>query len=162
MKHEVLAGGAVGKIEIERNQVRYERDDAPPFEAEYELRPLEPGSYSVRLNGRSFRVMLGPKDEVCVNGRSLRIEVFDPRNLRATSRSSAQHGRQEVSAPMPGKIVRVLVAKGEAVEEGQGVVVVEAMKMQNEMKSPKAGTVAEIRTKQDATVSAGDVLVVIE
>jgi biotin carboxyl carrier protein len=71
-------------------------------------------------------------------------------------------GRQEVAAPMPGKIVRVLVNPGENVEEGQGLVVVEAMKMQNEMKSPKAGRVAEVRTSAEATVAAGDVLVVIE
>jgi biotin carboxyl carrier protein len=63
---------------------------------------------------------------------------------------------------MPGKIVRVLVSPGENVEEGQGLVVVEAMKMQNEMKSPKTGRVAEVRTSAESTVAAGDVLVVIE
>jgi len=63
---------------------------------------------------------------------------------------------------MPGKVVRVLVEAGQQVEVGQGVVVVEAMKMQNEMKSPKAGTVAEIRAEAGATVNAGDVLAVIE
>ena len=63
---------------------------------------------------------------------------------------------------MPGKVVRILVAQGEAVQEGQGLVVVEAMKMQNEMKSPKAGRVVELRTRPDATVGAGEVLVVVE
>jgi biotin carboxyl carrier protein len=63
---------------------------------------------------------------------------------------------------MPGKVVRVLVEAGQAVEAGQGVVVVEAMKMQNELKSPKAGAVAEVRVEPGATVNAGDVLVVIE
>lgn len=63
---------------------------------------------------------------------------------------------------MPGKVVRVLVAEGDMVEAGQGLVVVEAMKMQNEMKSPKAGRVIEVKAKPDSTVAAGQVLLVIE
>ena len=63
---------------------------------------------------------------------------------------------------MPGKVVRVLVERGQEVEAGAGLVVVEAMKMQNELKSPKAGTVVELRAAPGATVNAGDVLVVIE
>jgi biotin carboxyl carrier protein len=63
---------------------------------------------------------------------------------------------------MPGKVIRVLVAPGDTVEEGQGLVVVEAMKMQNEMKSPKAGRVVEVRARADATVGAGEILVVVE
>ncbi|MDQ3806105.1 MAG: biotin/lipoyl-binding protein, partial [Acidobacteriota bacterium] len=67
-----------------------------------------------------------------------------------------------ISAQMPGRVVRVLVEAGQEVEAGQPVVVVEAMKMQNEMKSPKAGAVAEVRARDGATVNAGDVLVIIE
>jgi biotin carboxyl carrier protein len=63
---------------------------------------------------------------------------------------------------MPGKVVRILVNQGDTVEPRQGLIVVEAMKMQNEMKSPKAGTVVEIKTKDGATVSAGEILIVIE
>jgi biotin carboxyl carrier protein len=63
---------------------------------------------------------------------------------------------------MPGKIVRVLIEEGAQVEAGAGLVVVEAMKMQNELKSPKAGTVTELRARAGATVNAGDVLVVVE
>jgi biotin carboxyl carrier protein len=63
---------------------------------------------------------------------------------------------------MPGKVIQVLVAVGDTVEAGQGLVVVEAMKMQNEMKSPKAGRIVEVKTKRDAAVAAGDVLVVVE
>jgi biotin carboxyl carrier protein len=63
---------------------------------------------------------------------------------------------------MPGKIVRVLVEVGAQVEAGAGVIVVEAMKMQNEMKAPKAGVVVLVRTDESATVNAGDVLAVIE
>ena len=68
----------------------------------------------------------------------------------------------EIAAMMPGKVVRVLVAEGDEVEAGAGLVVVEAMKMQNEMKSPKSGRVVEVKIKPEATVAAGEVLMVIE
>jgi biotin carboxyl carrier protein len=63
---------------------------------------------------------------------------------------------------MPGRVIRVLVESGQEIGAGQGLIVVEAMKMQNEMKSPRAGRVAEVRAAAGATVSAGDILVVIE
>jgi len=157
MIREVIIGGRTGRIEIDGGRFRYET-----LEGEFVVTPTGQGTFSVLLKGRSYRVVLGSHDEVLVNGRVLAIEVFDPRDLRAGSGARLNQGRQEVAAPMPGKIVRVLVNPGENVEEGQGLVVVEAMKMQNEMKSPKAGRVAEVRTSADGTVAAGDVLVVIE
>ena len=65
-------------------------------------------------------------------------------------------------APMPGKVVRLLCAAGDQVTAGQGVAVVEAMKMQNEVQSPKAGQVLELRVREGQTVNAGEVLAVIE
>ncbi len=162
MKRDVIANGATAQLNIEGSRVHYEREGAPPVDAEFEVAPLEPGSYWVRLGKKSIRVTLGGTNSVTVNGRAITMEVFDPRDLRSASGGGGTHGRQEIIAPMPGKVVRVLVNVGDAVEEGQGVVVVEAMKMQNEMKSPKAGTVAEVRTRPDATVSAGEVLIVVE
>ena len=97
-----------------------------------------------------------------MNGRTLVVEAFDPRELRARKIAGAGKGRLDIAAPMPGKVVRLLVSPGDSVEAGQGLVVVEAMKMQNEMKSPRSGRVAEIKTKVDATVKAGEVLLVIE
>jgi biotin carboxyl carrier protein len=128
----------------------------------FELRQTQPGAYWVRLGARSYRVVCGAGGEVSVNGRTLRMEVFDPRDRRASAGPGARAGRQEITSPMPGKIVRVLVEAGAEVAAGQGLVVVEAMKMQNEMKSPKAGTVREVRVRAEATVAAGEVLVVIE
>jgi biotin carboxyl carrier protein len=63
---------------------------------------------------------------------------------------------------MPGKVVRVLVAQGDLVEAGQGIAVVEAMKMQNELKAPRGGRIASLSTHEGATVAAGEVLAVIE
>ncbi len=106
--------------------------------------------------------MLLAPGTIQVNGRIFSVEIFDPRELRSRASAGASEGRQSIAAPMPGKVVRLLVAAGDAVEAGQGLIVVEAMKMQNEMKSPKAGTVVEVKTKDGATVAAGEILVVIE
>jgi biotin carboxyl carrier protein len=156
MKRHVVVNGRSGTIEIEGSRLRYVRDDVE-IEREFSL-----AGTSVLLNGHSFRVSRGAGKEVWVNGRLLSMEVFDQRDLRPGQGATANQGRQEIAVSMPGKVIRVLVAAGDMVEEGQGLVVVEAMKMQNEMKSPKAGRVAEVRARQDATVGAGEILVVVE
>ncbi len=162
MKRDVLANGQPAKLQIEGDRLRYDRDGERSVLNDFEIRELEPGTHWVRLGARSYRVTAGPQGQVAVNGRTLQIEVFDPRDLRSASRGASKDGRQEIQSPMPGKVVRLLAAAGDIIEEGQGLVVVEAMKMQNEMKSPKSGKVIEVRTKPDATVGAGDVLLVIE
>jgi len=162
MIRDVVINGSVARIRIEGTRVHYERESGEILETAFSMIPAGPGQFSVLFGERSHRVVLGSGGEVLVNGRALSLEVFDPRNLRSGRRTAANPGRQEVAAFMPGKIIRVLVDAGESVEEGQGLVVVEAMKMQNEMKSPKSGRVAELRTKAEATVAAGDVLMVIE
>jgi biotin carboxyl carrier protein len=103
------------------------------------------------------------KYEVGLRGRSYPISIIDPKRLRSSENAAAHgHGIAEIVSPMPGKIVRVLVEQGDTVEAGAGIIVVEAMKMQNEMKAPKAGVVASINAGEGATVNAGDVLAVIE
>jgi biotin carboxyl carrier protein len=157
MKRQVMVNGRSANIEIDGSRLRYVRDEGVEIEGEFSLEGT-----SVLMNGRSYRVSKGAGTEIWVNGRRLTMEVFDSRDLRPGQGATANHGRQEIAASMPGKVIRVLVALGDAVEEGQGLVVVEAMKMQNEMKSPKSGRVAEIRARTDATVGAGEILVVGE
>jgi biotin carboxyl carrier protein len=157
MKRHVTMNGRSGTIEIEGSRLKYEREDGVALASDFSVHGA-----SVLLNGRSYYVSRGTGKEVWVNGRLLAMDVFDPRDLRPGQGSAANHGRQEIAASMPGKVIRILVAAGDAVEEGQGLVVVEAMKMQNEMKSPKAGRVAEIRARPDTTVGAGEILVVVE
>jgi biotin carboxyl carrier protein len=89
-------------------------------------------------------------------------EVRDPRSLRGRVRAVDDHGPKKLTAPMSGKIVRVLVSQGDEVEAGAGVLVVEAMKMQNEIKSPKKGTIQKILVSGGAAVNAGDVLAIVE
>ena len=142
---------------------RYQREGGEAIEREFSVVPLYPGAYSVLIDGRSYPVVARRAAMIRVNGRALSVEVFDPRDhARPRKARGAGEGRQNIAAMMPGKVVRVLVAPGDAVEAGQGLVVVEAMKMQNEMKSPKAGRVVEVKARPDATVAAGEVLVVIE
>lgn len=162
MKREVQVNGLPAHLQIEGQRLRYDRDGHRSILADFEIHTLEPGTHWVRIANNSYRVTLGPKGQLAVNGRTLQIEVFDPRNLRTTTRGASKDGRQEIQSPMPGKVVRLLTQVGDTVEEGQGLVVVEAMKMQNELKSPKSGKVAEVRTKPEATVAAGEVLLVIE
>jgi biotin carboxyl carrier protein len=91
------------------------------------------------------------------------VDVQDPRSLRTRrAAGGGEAGPQQLTAPMPGKIVRVMVAEKDEVKVGQGVLVMEAMKMQNEMKSPKDGRVQKILTSEGATANAGDTLAVIE
>ncbi|MGB7601077.1 MAG: biotin/lipoyl-containing protein, partial [Candidatus Sulfotelmatobacter sp.] len=78
------------------------------------------------------------------------------------ARAADDHGPKNIVAPMPGKVVRLLVREGDEVEMGAGVAVVEAMKMQNEIKSPKKGTVQKILVTEGAAVNAGDVLAIVE
>ena len=126
---------------------------------------VEPGVYSVLLDGVSYEVRVMKTSQgvsVEVDNRRFAVEVIDPRDTSRASRTSIQSGRQSISAPMPGKVVRVLVKVGDSVDAGQGLIVVEAMKMQNEMKASRAGRVADIRARAGQTVGAGDTLVVLE
>jgi biotin carboxyl carrier protein len=121
----------------------------------------EPGVYSVLIDGASYEVrVLGI--EVTVNGHLFEITIEDPRRWTRPGGTAGAQGRVSLTAPMPGKVVRLLVALGDDVTAGQPVVVVEAMKMQNELKSPRDGRVTAIRVQQNDSVNAGAVLVVIE
>lgn len=122
---------------------------------------VEPGVYSILIDGASHEVRVGG-GYVTVGNRRFEYEVEDPRQWRRSGDSAGGGGRATITAPMPGKIVRILVSIGEEVEAGEGVVVVEAMKMQNEMKAPRAGKIAAINVKENDSVNAGAVLAVIE
>ena len=101
--------------------------------------------------------------EVSLRGVSYPITLTDPKRLRsAQTEAQDDKGAAQIVAPMPGKVVRVLVEAGAQVEAGAGILVVEAMKMQNEMKSPKAGRVASLSASEGTTVALGEILAVIE
>lgn len=122
---------------------------------------VEPGLYSVLLDGRSYEVR-ADKDEITVAGHRIRGEIADPRRWNPAKSGLRSEGRESIKAPMPGKIVRVLVEMGDEVTAGQGLVVIEAMKMQNELKAARSGRVASILVKENDAVVAGTVLAVVE
>jgi biotin carboxyl carrier protein len=126
----------------------------------------EPGMFTVIINDRVYRCALeespGGAVEVVVNGKRIPVAARDKKHLRGQAGAAAASGQVKLLAPMPGKVVRVLLNAGDEVAARQGVLVVEAMKMQNEVQSPKAGKIAEIKVSEGQTVNAGDVLAVIE
>jgi biotin carboxyl carrier protein len=125
---------------------------------------VSPGAYSMILDGHSLEVTVEEAIDgllVRISGREFRLEITDPRAWRRGRGGSIElAGRQQVAAPMPGKIVRVLAAMGQRVEAGQGLLVIEAMKMQNEIRSPKSGIVEKI-VREGQTVNAGETLAVV-
>ena len=127
-----------------------------------DARMLQPGVMSLRVEGRQYRCVLDG-DAVLIGGRRFTFEISDPRSLQGRrSAVSGAAGPRSVKAPMPGRVVRVLVAVGDDVAEQQGVIVIEAMKMQNELMSPKAGKVVRVAVAEGDTVGAGDGLVVVD
>jgi biotin carboxyl carrier protein len=147
------------QILVNDNPVEIDTDDLTA------VTQVQPGVYSVLLDGKQFRVTVMATREgmrLEARGRHFTVEVVDPRNISRRSRTRVGSGGQNVNALMPGKVIRVLVREGDVVESGSGLVVVEAMKMQNEMKASRAGRVVEVRVGDGDTVIAGEALVVLE
>ena len=122
---------------------------------------------SLLVGARSVRCEVEPAKEgrvaVLVGDEVHELEILDERRLRLRRASGkfTLEGPQRVDAPMPGKVVRVLVKQGDQVQEGQGLLVVEAMKMENELKSPRAGVVKELHAQEGQPVEAGAKLAVV-
>ena len=161
----VNARGSTYRIAIHPGPL--ESADAPPRVLEVDAVHLRAGALSLLAEGRSarcdiesdaegrFRVLLG--DEIHT------FDLLDDRKHRMHKAGGqfSLEGPQRIDAPMPGKIVRVLVKEGDTVTEGQGLVVVEAMKMENELESPKAGVVRELHAQEGQPVEAGAKLAVV-
>jgi biotin carboxyl carrier protein len=126
---------------------------------------VAPGVYSILIGGQSLEARAestGSGLRVFVAGQEYSVRVSDPRQWqRRRSRAVEAEGRQQVLAPMPGKIIRVLVKVDDEVEAGQGLLIVEAMKMQNEIRSPKSGKVERLLVVEGQTVNAGEVLAIV-
>ena len=142
---------------------RFQLGDAPPREANVEM--PGPGVYSILLDGRSYDVCVEETAAglvVTIEGHRFAIEARDPRRWSRKTAGAGSDTVQSILSPMPGKVIRVLAAPGDEVVPGQGIVVVEAMKMQNELKSNRTGRVLSIPAKEGATVTAGELLATIE
>ncbi len=168
MKLQATIAGQEHALTIDRRDGRiFATVDERTYELE--LREVGPGAYLL-LNGTDVYdcQVAAPSErplafEVHLRGNSFEVTIVDPKRLRSGQTvGKSDQGAALILAPMPGKVVRVLVELGAEVEAGTGIVVVEAMKMQNEMKAPKAGTVVKLNASTGATVTTGEVLAVIE
>ncbi|MBZ5726872.1 MAG: biotin/lipoyl-binding protein [Acidobacteriia bacterium] len=166
MKLELKINGSAGRIEIlaPAPACRFRLGEAAERNASVEI--PAPGVYSILMGGRSYDARVEKTQDglvvVAIDGYRFEVEVRDPRRWNRKSGGGGAEGRQTVVAPMPGKVVRVLISPGDAVEAGQGLIVVEAMKMQNEMKAQRAGRVLTVAAREGATVAAGELLATIE
>ena len=160
---EIDGASAVFDLVAAPPRCRFRLNGGPEREAD--VAEVAPNVYSVLLDGQSYEARVEQTPDglaVVVNDTRFPVEIRDPRRWSARSGGRAGDGVQNLLAPMPGKVVRVLARPGDAVAAGQGVLVVEAMKMQNEMKAVRAGRVLSIAVQEGATVKAGEVLARIE
>ena len=167
MRLRVTIDGESSLLELQREggELAYSLNGVNAVAGNASVAEVQPGVFSVLLGRRSVTVYLVRKDpglEVWARGRRLSMSIADLRDRPAMREKPHSAGTMEVSAQMPGKVIKLLVEPGARVEFGQPVIVVEAMKMQNEMKSPKAGLVSKIYALEGATVSAGEKLLAIE
>jgi biotin carboxyl carrier protein len=164
MTYDVTIDGKTHRLELDRSENGWScRVDGREIPVDAVL--ARANVLSLRIGNRAFEVKcerVGPEIHFWVGSERFAVEVRDPRSLRGRVRDSDEHGPKKLTAPMPGKVVRILASQGAEIEAGAGVVVVEAMKMQNEVKSPKKGTIQKIAVNVGAAVNAGDVLAIVE
>ena len=168
MKLEIRIGERIRSVELAR--------EGDKLVCLLEGRPLEadaveitPGVYSVLLGGRAFEVRVEADEgrppgslRVHTGAAEFSAEVLDPRVWRGRRGAGVEaEGAQQVTAPMPGKIVRVLAAAGDQVVAGQGLLVIEAMKMQNEIRAPKSGRIEKLLVREGQAVNSGEILAVV-
>lgn len=164
MKLEIHLGGQARIVELSRSEGRLAcAIDGQSIDAD--AVEIAPGIFSILLDGCSFEVRVDAHAgglRIHTGHREFPVTVLDPRSWRGKhSHALEAEGRQQIVAPMPGKVVRVLVKQGDAVEAGKGLLVVEAMKMQNEIRAPKSGTVERLLVTEGQPVNAGEVLAVV-
>lgn len=164
MTYDVTIDGKNYRLELNRAEGRWScRVDGREVEVDAVL--ARPDVLSLRIGNLAYEVKcerVGSDVHLWVGSERFAVEIRDPRSLRGRARAVDDHGPRKLTAPMPGKVVRVLVSEGVDVNAGSGVLVVEAMKMQNEIKSPKKGTIQRILVSEGAAVNAGDVLAIVE
>jgi biotin carboxyl carrier protein len=174
MKYEVLIGERSYQVELERTASGYEcKVDGEAFTLD--VVTTVSGTLSILHQGRQYEVTRetarpAPRESSSTGEMHIRVgpqhflaEVRDPRSLRSRgAHAPAGAGPVRICAPMPGKVVRLLAAEGDEVESGQGLLVVEAMKMQNEIQATKQGRVTKIAVREASAVNAGDLLAIVE
>jgi len=164
MTYDIAIDGKHYRLELDRGERTWScRLEGREIEVDAVL--ARPDVLSLRIGNKAYEVKcerVGYEQHLWVGSVRFAVDVRDPRSLRGRVRAADDHGPRKLTAPMPGKVVRLLLGPGAQVEAGAGVLVVEAMKMQNEVKSPKKGIVQKILVSEGVAVNAGDVLAIVE
>ena len=167
MKLRVDVEGREHLLEIQRNGSDSGFKISGAFNAEgiCSIEEVSPDVFSILTGGSSIVVRLLENNdglEAWVGSRKLNLSISDPRDAVSSDKAASARGPKEIRAFMPGKVIKLLVSMGDVVESGDGLIIVEAMKMQNEMKSPKHGRIRVIHVAEGDTVSAGRPLLTID
>jgi biotin carboxyl carrier protein len=165
MVYDVTIDGKDFRLELERAEAAWRcKLDGRDIEMDAVLARRD--VLSVLIGGKAYEIKreyTATDTHLWVGSVRYLAELRDPRSLRGRKAAgSDEKGPKKLFAPMPGKVVRVLIGEQQAVEAGQSILVVEAMKMQNEIKSPKKGTVQKIVATEGTNVNSGDVLAIVE
>lgn len=162
MRYEVTIAGKQQQVDLEPTASGWKcRIDGR--EVEIEVAEVQSGHLSILYDGKSYDVRRDGEGVVFVGSNRYQVGVMDARSWRSKRQmAGAEAGPQKLTASMPGKIVRVLATENGKVSAGQGVIVIEAMKMQNEIRSPREGTVKKILVREGSNVNAGETLAIIE
>lgn len=164
---------AVADTDKDEHEVKISGVSGSDFLLEVDGKPLEVNFiragnnlYSLLIDNKSYEIDIyfnGDKYDVLVNGDYFTVEVFDELKKMLRDRvTKGLQGRQIITTPMPGLVTKVMVEKGQEVQEGDPLLILVAMKMENQIKAPKSGVVEELYVAPDQTVSIGDKLVVID
>jgi biotin carboxyl carrier protein len=165
MFYEVIVNSKSHRLELEKAAAGWEcRLDGQPVNIDAVITRRD--VLSLLVDGHAYEIkreQIATDLHMWVGTTCFAVGLRDPRSLRSDDRPAGdEKGPRKILAPMPGRIVRLLVAENSEVAAGQGVVVVEAMKMQNEIKSPKKGIVKKILATPGAAVNPGDLLAIVE
>ena len=169
MHYEVNINGRNIRLDIEKTSVARANTWTCTLdgrEVSLDAVVIAPDWLSLVIEGRSYDVRRdrsGDTHNVYLGGAKYEVVLRDARSLRNRRRPlGADSGPLQLKASMPGKVVRIVAREGEMVHAGQGLIVVEAMKMQNELRSPKDGVLKKLIVREGANVNAGEVLAVLE
>ncbi len=164
MKLDATVDGKLSQVEVRLDDGRYSVElDGRRFDVDF----LDQGSgfASLLIDGRSYCVGLERRAEgfgVFFPEGTVDVVLADAALGGGAGVNKAASGPARIAAPMPGRLIRILVEPGDEVASGQGLVVIEAMKMENELRAPRAGKVKQIAVEQGQAVEAGALLVVVE
>jgi biotin carboxyl carrier protein len=165
MRYTAMIDGERVEIDLSVNETNSIQAEIGGRKYTLEAKNIQPGIYWFNWQNRSIEVAVTPNGDgyiVSLGGRRQAVEMHDARTAFRKNPQLGQAGLVEIRAPMPGKVVRVLLPEGSEVQHNQGIIVMEAMKMQNEIKSPKSGVVKKLSVIEGAAVNAGDLLARVE